>query len=210
MAKALMKARLILNVNGETKGYVLWNDTDAYYKKLRSAYKDIRDDNKSDYLYFGFFTLCAATLEYSLNFLLTDFCLKHFGQEKYKSYAEGYINMSFPKKLLMTPSIITIGEYTINEHTNTYKTLCELITLRNKILHNKEFLKTFDSPPFIIENEPDTVDFEIIKEPNYIDTLNKSSCMKFGEALGKFKNQFMDLAITQDLTENEIIVKVSN
>ncbi len=205
-----MTARLILNLNGETKGYVLWNDTEAYYEKLRSAYKDISDNKKNDYLYFSFFTLCAATLEYSLNFLLTDFCLNHYGHENYKAYAEGYINLPFAKKLLMTPTIISNGRYTFNTKTATYKTLCELITLRNKILHNKEFLKTFDTPPMTLENNQESVNFEILKEPNHIDRLNKLSCLNYGKALGQFKNMVMDLAIAHDLTENEIIVKIAN
>ena len=108
MEKEIMTTRIIVNLN-ETKGYVLWNDTEAYYEKLRSAYKDISNNKKNDYLYFSFFTLCAATLEYSLNFLLTYFCLIHYGHENYKAYAEGYINLPFAKKLLMTPTIISNG-----------------------------------------------------------------------------------------------------
>lgn len=207
MANDIMTARLILNLDGETKGYVLWNDTESYYEKLRSAYKDISENKKSDYLYFGFFTLCSATLEYSLNFLLTDYCLNHYGHESYKQYAEGYINLSFPKKLLMTPAIISNGEYVFNQETSTYKTLCELITLRNRILHNKEFLKTFESPPLTLKNKQESVKLEIPKEPNYIDALNKTSCIRFGKAIGKFKNLIMDLAIMESLTENEVLIK---
>lgn len=208
MARDQVTARLIFNLSGDTKGFVLWNGTETYYQKLRSAYTDIFNDQKSDYLYFGFFTLCAATLEYSLNFVLTDYCLKHYGHETYKSYAEGYINMSFPKKLLMTPSIISNGELKFDDDSSTYKTLCELITLRNRILHNKEFLKTFDTPSMTLDSGQETVEIQILKEPNYIDTLDKSSCIKFGQALGDFKNLIMDPALDNDLIANEILRKV--
>jgi len=207
MTRDKVTAKLILNLNGETKGFVLWNGTEAYYEKLRSAYKDIVKDKKSDYLYFGFFTLCAATLEYSLNFVLTDYCLKQYGHESYKNYAEGYINMSFPKKLLMTPSIISNGALKFNEDSMPYKTLCELVTLRNRILHNKEFLKTFDAPPLTLDSSEENFEFRILIEPNYIDTLDKNLCVKFGKALGDFKELIMDPAIDNDLIENKLLQK---
>jgi hypothetical protein len=208
MTRDQVKARLILNLNGDTKGFVLWNGTETYYQKLRAAYTDISKGAKSDYLYFGFFTLCAATLEYSLNYILTDYCLKHYGHETYKRYAEGYINMSFPKKLLMAPSIISNGQLKFNEESTTFKTLCELITLRNRILHNKEFLKTFDTPSLTLDNGPDSVEFQIPMEPNYIDTLDKDLCIKFGKALGDFKNLIMDPSLDSDLKINDLLQEV--
>lgn len=208
MARDKVIANLILNLNGETKGLVLWNGTEAYYEKLRSAYKDIVKDKKSDYLYFGFFTLCAATLEYSLNFVLTEYCLKHYGHERYKRFVEGFINLSFPKKLLMTPSIISNGELKFKEDSTSYKTLCELITLRNRILHNKDFLETLDTPSLSLESTKEIVEFQIVKEPNNIDKLDKSICIKFGRALGDFKKSIMDPALDNELTENNLLQKV--
>ena len=116
--------------------------------------------------------------------------------------------MSFPKKLLMTPSIISNGELKFNEDSAPYKTLCELITLRNRILHNKEFLKTFDAPSLTLDNTKEIIEFQIVKEPNYIDTLDKSLCIKFGKALGDFKESIMDPALDNDLTENNLLQKV--
>ena len=200
-------ARLIICVDGNDKSYVLFNGTEVYYTKLRTAYSDILKNKKTKYLYFSFFTLCAATLEYSLNFILTNYCLNNFGHERYKSYAEGYINMSFPKKLLMTPSIISNGNLIFNENTLTFKTLSELITLRNRILHNKEFLKEIDFPSLTENAHKETIEFELINEPNYIDTLNKDLCVKFGTALGDFKRRLMDPALANELTDNTILIK---
>lgn len=208
MARDNVTAKLILNLNGDTKGFILWNGTETYYEKLRSAYKDILKDKKSEYLYFSFFTLCAATLEYSLNFVLTEYCLKHYGHESYKGFAEGYINMSFPKKLLMTPSIISNGELKFKEDSAAYKTLCELITLRNRILHNKEFLKTFEAPSLTLNSTEEIVEFQIVKETNYIDKLDKSLCINFGKALGVFKESIMDPSLDNSLKENNLLQKV--
>lgn len=208
MKRDLVIANLILNLNGEAKGYVLWNDTEAYYKKLRVAYIDISKEINSEYLYFGFFTLSAATLEYSLNFILTHYCLNNYGPDNYKSHAEGYINISFAKKLLMAPSIISNGNLRFDDNSATYKTLCELISLRNKILHNKEFLKVIDLRSLNLQGDIESIDFQMRKEPNYIDTLDKELCLKFGKALGDFKDLIMNPALENDLCQNEILLKV--
>lgn len=203
-----LAARLFICIEGSGKSYVLWNGTETYYKKLRSAYTDILKSSETEYLHFSFFTLCAATLEYSLNFILTNFCLDHFGQDKYKSFAEGYINMSFQKKLLMTPSIISNGKLTINESGQTFKTLSELITLRNRILHNKEFLQEINFPSISDSLDKEQIEFQLVIEPNHIETLNRDSCIRFGTALGDFKKHLMDQALNNKLTENTLLLKL--
>lgn len=202
------QARLIVSYDGSDKSYVLWNGTESYYKKLRAAYTDIVNDKESEYLYFGFFTLCAATLEYSLNTVLTDYCVNKFGHENYKSYAEGYVNISFAKKLLMSPHIISDGVFQFNENNSSYKNLLELIALRNKILHNKEFLKEIEFPSIADNLDKEKIEFVLIKEPDPIDKLNKDVCLKFGKSLGDFKKFIMDPAFENALTENEMIKRI--
>lgn len=203
-----LSARLIINVEGKDKSYILWNGTESYYEKLRTAYRDINTEKDCEYLHFAFFTLCAATLEYSLNFILTDYCVNHFGHENYKKYAEGYINLSFPKKLLMSPTIVSNGKLKFNEKNVHFKSLSELITLRNRILHNKEFLKEFDFPPLHDKNLKETITMEIPIKPNHIDTLTKEACLKYGDALGKFKTLFMTPALMNKLNKNEILFEI--
>ena len=200
--------RLLVNVDGTDKSYLLANGTEAYYEKLRAAYKDVQKNRKTEYLYFGFFTLCAATLEYSLNYLLTDYCVNQFGPQKYKSYAEGYINISFGKKLLMTPNILSGGHLILNEDDASYKALSELISLRNKILHNREFLNTFDFPSIaeLKEKKKNKVEFQISLDANHIDSLTKEKCLRFGNALGDFKQYIMIPALNNDLSVNRMIV----
>jgi hypothetical protein len=96
-------ARLIINKQEADKSYILWNCTESYYKILRNAYQDIKDDNNSDYLFFGFSTLCAATLEYSLNFTLTNYCLNHFGHKLYKHHAKKSSIIIFRKNYHCVP-----------------------------------------------------------------------------------------------------------
>ena len=199
-------AKLLVNLYGTRKGYVLWNGTKSYYKILRAAYKDISKNKNGDYLPFAFFTLCASTLEYSLNFILTDYCVYKYGPDKYKPFAEGYIAISFAKKLLMTPSIVTEGQLTFSEEHKSYKNLLELISLRNKILHNKDFLEEFDLP--IIKKTEKNIEFQIRTEPNYINRLNKDNCLNFGNSLGDFKRYLMTPVLNHELVENEMIIKI--
>ncbi len=201
-------ARLLISVEGGNKSYILWNGTESYYEKLRVAYTDIKENKESKYLYFGFFTLCSATLEFSLNFVLTDHCLSHYGMDNYKTYAEGYINLPFAKKLLMSPTIISNGQLIFDQTNSSFKTLVELITLRNRILHNKEFLKEFDFPSLTDNQKQETIEFQLPLEPNHIDTLDKRLCLKFGDALGKFKSCVMTPALSHTLIENEMLIKV--
>jgi len=205
-------ARLIINLTGD-KSFYLWNGLETYYKKLRAAYTDILNDLNSEYLYFGFFTLCASTLEYSLNFILADYCIDKFGPENYKTYCKEYIGLSFQNKLLMIPHIISDGKYMLNENHPSFNQLEDLITLRNRILHNKEFLKEINIPIqgelidgiVIVPIEKSEVEFSIDVATNYIDTLTKDKCINYGNALGDFKQFIMTPALTKDLKENPMI-----
>ena len=201
-------ARIILSVDGKDKSYFLWNGTEVYYKKLRYAYLDIINDRNSEYLYFSFFTLCAATLEYSLNFTLTDFCLQEFGLEEYKQKAKDYIRLPLGVKLKQLTEIVSQGEFAMDETCCSYIALLELITLRNRILHNKEFLNEFDFSIVLEEEKREQVDFQIEVEPNYIETLTKDKCILFGKALGEFKQYIMTPALTHELKRNSMVKEI--
>jgi hypothetical protein len=208
------KSKILINLTGD-KSFYLLNGTDTYYNKLRSAYSDIQNNIESDYLFFGFFTLCASTLEYSLNFILADYCVDKFGPDKYKSYCEEYIGLRFRNKLLMIVHIISEGEFEMNKNHPSFKDLEELITLRNRILHNKEFLKEFDCPingeivgdAVFIPIEKSKIDFSIDVADNYIDTLTKEKCLRFGNALSDFKKHVMTPALNNEMNVNPLILK---
>ena len=83
-----MDGRLILNLLDNDKSYYLRNGTKLYYEQLRVAYKDILDGVETAYTFFAFVTLCSATLEASLNFILVNYCLSKYGPLKFKQYCE--------------------------------------------------------------------------------------------------------------------------
>jgi len=157
--------RILFNVDGDGKSYFLWNGTESYYKKLRQAYKDIQEDKVTDYSYFSFFILCSATLEYSLNCTIADYCLNTYRPEDCKPYIEGYTSLNFKKKILMLPTILSNGELVFNQDKTTFKKLNELVNLRNKLMHGKEQLGEFEPPDLNKPNEDGMVEFEIRTQP---------------------------------------------
>ena len=197
-------AEIILAMDETSKSYILTNGTNDYYNKLRIAHKDILDKKECEYLLFPYTILCVSTLEYSLNYMLSSHCLDKFGPDWYKKHTEAYISINFNKKLLMSPSIVSDGKYLMNEDNHAYKNLLELIALRNKIVHNKEFLKelTFTDIEVVSTEKEFEIEFtEVLKE------LTNKQCLEFGESLGKFKNFIMIPALNNTFGENEMVIK---
>jgi hypothetical protein len=201
--------KMIISLEGTDKSYFLWNGTESYYKKFDMAYADLNKTKHSAYQYFGFFSLCASTLEYSLNFLLSDYCVYKFGHDKYRPYTEAYINLPFNKKLLLIPFILSDGKLIFDEKNSSFKNLNELISLRNKILHNKEFLQEFDFPKIDKQYKEKKISFQLKAGPNHIDTLTKSKCISFGKSLREFKNYVMTPGINEGLKENKMLIKLN-
>ena len=95
----------------------------------------------------------------------------------------------------MLPSILSEGSLIINQEQSSFITLEELITLRNKILHNKDSLKVTELPiksevvdgqiilPYVGEN----LELNIKLCTSHIDSLSQELCIRFGEAMGDFK-----------------------
>lgn len=185
-------------VYGDGKNYFLWNNALSYYQKLNHLFEDIKSDTPKDYLYPCFITLCSATLEYSLNLIYAIYCFRHFEYEDYKSYLETYINMRFKNKLFMFPYIISEGQLITNEDSQEIKSLYELITKRNGLLHNSEKLRTFDVPDInasiindklFVPIENSQIHFSIPVEDNIIDSITKGDCIRIGDAIFSFYEQ---------------------
>lgn len=211
MDQPFIKLKLGLTGN---KSYYLRNGTEDYYKKMRAAYKDIQAGITSEYLYFSFFTLCSATLEYSLNFILADYCVEQFGIERYKTYLEEYISLKFKNKLLLLPHIISNGKYAMNEDCSAFKRLAEMINLRNQILHNKEFLNEFDLPlnfgeelgGLIVPQEQEEINFTLELKETPVEKLSRENSIHYGKAIGDFKKFVMTPALTDGLSMNKMII----
>lgn len=85
--------------------------------------------------------------------------------------------------------------------------------MRNKILHNKEYLQTFDFPDIeILPNgamSPSNVEFQIKIKENPIVAISKDMCISFGKALSDFKSNIMTPFLIKEMEENDMIVRNS-
>lgn len=199
------EARLLINLTGE-KNYGLVNKTETYYTKLRSAYSDILNDKISNYTYFSFITLCSATLEYSLSFLITEHCFTSYPPELIKVHYESFHRMKFDEKLELLPSICSNDKFVINRENESCKSLKHLISLRNKLIHAKDKPLPFDSIN-IQPGENNEISVSIAVGPNPIDELTKEMCIEFAEALGKYKSQVLDKCSEKSFEVCEILNK---
>lgn len=113
----------------------------------------------------------------------------------------------------MTPHLISDGKFVMNEDCEPFKKLCEMINLRNRILHNKEFLTEFELPlnleikdgEIFVPEGREIIDFEIVVK-NPIDKLTKENCLAYGLAMGQFKRFIMRPAIASGLDINSMIL----
>jgi len=207
-----MFAKIKVNLTGD-KSYYLHNGTELYYRQLSEAYVDVKAGGGKGYLLFSFFTLCAATLEYSLNFLLADYCIEQFGMDRYQTYLDEYLKLSFKNKLLMLPHILSNGQFAMNEDSASFKRLCEMINLRNKVLHNKEYLTEFELPLnlkvedgyIVVPPGQENIEFQLTVKENAIEHLTQTNCLYFADALGEFKKLIMNPALNNELKSNKLL-----
>lgn len=201
---------------GDRKSHYLWNNTEAYYDKLKLALNDIESDNTSDYLYFSFIALSSATLEYSLNFLYALYCFNKFHLQQYEAYLDVYKNVRFKGKLFILPHVLSEGKLAINEDCKYVKSLYKLIKNRNRLLHDSEEIKEFDFPDIharqiagglFIPLKYETVEFEIAKKESTIENLTKNMCINIGEAMLAFYSKVILPFVNEgELKINEFVI----
>lgn len=203
--------RIIYNLTNGNDSHILSNNIDAYYSKLREAYLDIKKEDTASYKYFAFVTLCASTLEFSLNQLIIDYCLSRYGLDEYKSYSEIYIKIPFKQKLELVPHIVTDSNYAINKDVLSYKVLAELITLRNKLVHGKEFLDKIKLPQVDLENkEGGIINFEVDIPLSPIESISKENCLRYGDAIGDFKKSILVPYFERTICANSLLKLVKD
>jgi len=185
------------------KNYLHINDTEVYFKNLEHTYQYINNDIKAEFLNFAFVTLCASTLEASLNHIIFSFYIDEFGPIDYKKYTDSLINMSFSNKLYSTPNVVTKSDYYFDSNCFTIKTLEELITLRNKILHKKPTLQATEYDMHNLELGKEI----IFKNNNLIQTITKKQCVNFYKAMINFKLEFMIPFFERRLKESKLLRK---
>jgi hypothetical protein len=126
---------------------------------------------------------CAATLEYLLNDIILSYSLHTSDSDASATLlARSLSTLSFRSKLTTLPHVITSGRLTIDTECETYKTLSDLISTRNRLVHNKPVVVVVES-----ENEDRAeIGFknkDLLTSPVSID---KSQCHRYRHALLEF------------------------
>ena len=198
------------------ESYLLANNTDSYFTRLENAFNDIKSGKGGICV-----TLSSATLEYSLNFMLSVYCFNKYHFPDYEPYLESYRNIRFKNKLTIVPSIISDGVLSLRKEKTSIQCLYELISYRNNLLHNSSSVKVqkFDFPqtgavvkddslfiPRSALKEDLSIEFPIQIEDNYIDMLTAEKCVEFGSALFQFREYIISPYLSKgELEENELI-----
>jgi len=200
---------VIFKIMNDIPKKLIIDQTENYFDLLRKVHQDLKKENPPDYLLFCYLSLCSATLEYSINWVFIDFCISKFGLDEYQTYAEAYLSNSFKSKLYLMPITVTESKFRFNGNHKAIKTLEQLISRRNTMLHNKSFLKYIDVE--IIKRTEDEIEsFNInnFKFNNLLISLCKKEVFDYGTALGKLRRDFFDQYRNSSIKETDLIKRI--
>lgn len=198
----MVEPKINLKVNKQLQ--VLVDQQENYFEILRDVHRDLSKKRHKSYLCFTYLALCAATLEYSLNSLFIDYCIGQFGPNDYKPFAETYLSMNFKAKLNLAPVTISGNQFMFKKDHKSLKDLENLITRRNRMLHNKSYLQNLAN---LKPNKEGVIHFEI---RDHISTLSPKECLVYGNALGKLKQDLLDPFRKDGLVESDLIVRMEH
>lgn len=220
----ILEPSAILSCNllgGES--YALVNNVNEYYKKLEALLNDIKQGKgeSSDYLYFAFVSLASATLEYSLNLMLSIHCFGKYYYPMYEKHLQSFLDINFTTKIEITPEIVSEGKLTIKKDVPTLQNLKELADKRNKLLHNSKAVKvqTFDFPdtgaeivdgcvcvPLDALKDDGILEFTLELEGNVITSLTSKWCIRMGNAIQKYRECIITpYLVHSELKENDLL-----
>ena len=150
-----------------------------------------------------FVLTCAAALEWTLN----DIIISTFDSEPERYLVDGYLSMNLRGKLTNIVPIATQNEFYINKDHKTYLHLSELISLRNRIVHNKSSHETHDGA---IVKDPDG-EVQIRVQPGLAERIDevtfglRRSVRRFHDAIENFHEKFYGCYELEDFEGNDLI-----
>ena len=175
---------------------IVIDQSESYFSRLRQVHKDLLKKGSPDYLPFAYLALCAATLEYSLNWL-------YFNHNLKSKSPKDFLAMGLKNKLHVAPIRVTNQLYQFNLNHSKMKDLEELIKRRNTMLHNESY-----AIPIDIENEKDKNGIVEFRVENHIESLDQEECISYGIALGKLKSDLLDQYRNNSINDTDFIIKM--
>lgn len=169
-----------------------------YFEKLEQARIDMMRPDSPSYVKIAYLAICAATLEHCLNWIYLDFCIKTFSAPN--RLTEAYLSMNFRSKLFLAPVTVSKQSFEFDLEHGTIKCLEQLITRRNKMLHNKTQILTINT-----EKDVDNKGMITLRLPDHIESLELHECLQYSFALTHFKTEFLDLYSEGRLAETSLL-----
>lgn len=194
--------RYLQQSNGED-GYEKLMPSTHYRFSTEYLLKRIENEpNEFDCLVVPFILTLSAWLEAGLNdYLLIDTFIKH-GSERYKNLAEGYVNISFSKKLRLVVAILTDNTFQLRDDSAIVQKLDRMIAARNKITHPVTLFYVEPRP----KGEEKVVRSKITDHP-MLDFTPKD-CRDFYQAVEDFDRLFFAQYDLLGIFENELICEL--
>jgi len=121
------------------KVYYKSNKTSHYIEIINSLYDNVKDESLRSNFSAPLVLFCGTFIEYMLNGLLIQHSNRYFKGDTQKQYSESYISMNFRAKLTCVLPILTNHKYQLDLDSELFKSLAEIITIRNRIAHMKDF-----------------------------------------------------------------------
>lgn len=163
------------------------------------------------------FTLtCAAALEASLNDAYIWLTHEKFGFKTYRRYAEHFLKLSPKAKLDLYVPTVTGYSHSLNTDHKVYHQLNELVSLRNKLVHDRQFLQELD---FKITWPDGTTNFEVsdnvelVDQPDTSDwafaSVTAEKARRFFEALEIFDSKVLFRTDTLAETAGDLVLPLA-
>jgi len=120
------------------KAYLHLTDAVSYIAALdRLAATFVEKNKREKYELIPFIVTCAAGLECLLNDTIINHVSFVFGPEGYKRFADPLLAIPLRGKLNYILPLISESKFFLKEKSPTYQNLASLISIRNKLMHNK-------------------------------------------------------------------------
>ena len=194
--------RKVILLKQDGNNYYHLDDTEMYYRNLEGVYNYVKSEHDLSYMNFAYVALCSGTLEASLNYIIFHYYINEFGPINYRNYTDSLINIGFKNKLHTIPNIVTKSKYHFNPKSFTIKTLEELISLRNKVLHKKPLLQKTE---FDLDKDVKPGAEMTLKISNHIELITKNECHNFHKAILNFRDEFMIPFLENKLVATDLV-----
>lgn len=176
---------------------------DGYLCDLQTILPILDSDNSTAHAHLvPFIVMCAATLEAILNEEIVSWAFSKFPKDRYKSAADAILSMSFRGKLDMIVPLITENRFLIRTNSVEYKSLAQLISRRNELMHSRSYYQ------FVEENNvlPDTdrSRYNVAPPKN---EKTKAECMLYYSSLEGLYEKLLYPIDERRLEENDMIIK---